>query len=92
MPEPLSTEVVKQRLAELEGWRFERDRLVKDFSFDGFSPAFGFVCRVALLAEGHNHHPTVCHSYASVTIETWSHDAGGVTERDLSLARAVNEL
>lgn len=92
MPEALADEVVTQRLNQLEGWRLEHNKLVKEISFAGFSAAFGFVCRVALLSETQNHHPNVCHSYATVRIETWSHDANGVTERDLKLAKAVNAL
>lgn len=92
MPEPLANDVVNQRLSTLPGWRLDADRIVKTYAFDSFSPAFGFACRIGLIAERQNHHPRVCHSYATVEVACSSHDAGGVTERDLELAGAIETL
>jgi len=92
MPDALEPASVRQRLAALPHWTFDGERLRREFRFDGFSRAFGFLARVALLAEAHGHHPEIHNSYATVVLELLSHDAGGVTERDLEMARAIDAL
>ncbi len=92
MPDALDMATIEAHLQTLDGWSLEDGKLRRQYEFDGFSAAFGFVCRVALLCEKQNHHPRTCHSYATVLIETWSHDAGGVTERDVKLAQAIQAL
>ncbi|MCB0987449.1 MAG: 4a-hydroxytetrahydrobiopterin dehydratase [Microthrixaceae bacterium] len=75
-----------------DGWAPTETGIRRDFAFRDFSEAFAFVTRVALLAERHDHHPDWSNSWNRVTIVLTSHDAGGVTWRDLELAAAINQL
>ena len=76
-----------------EGWTHENDMLTKEWRFADFSQAFGFMTRVALLAEQADHHPNWSNVYGTVCIGLTSHDAGNVvTEKDTSLARRINEI
>ncbi len=79
-------------LQQLSGWRYEDSQLKRDYRFKNFSEAFAFMTRVALLAEKHGHHPDLFNSYARVNIALSSHDAGGVTTRDIDLATNINKL
>ena len=69
-----------------------RDALRREFRFNDFSEAFGFMTRVALLAEQHNHHPEWFNVWNLVRIELSTHDAGGLTGKDIALARAIDAL
>jgi 4a-hydroxytetrahydrobiopterin dehydratase len=80
--------------AELPGWRLaaERDALVRSFRFADFSAAWGFMSRVALLAEQQNHHPEWSNVWNRVEILLTTHEAGGLSARDVALARAIDAL
>lgn len=80
-------------LARLPGWALVpgRDAIRKEFRFAGFSAAFGFMARVALAAEKLDHHPEWSNVYNRVDIVLSTHDAGGLTARDLALAQAIEE-
>lgn len=69
-----------------------RDAIVRAFKFADFSTAWGFMARVALLAEQQDHHPEWENVYNRVQITLTTHDAGGLSERDLRLARAIDKL
>jgi 4a-hydroxytetrahydrobiopterin dehydratase len=72
-------------------WTEGNNRLTKTFKFTNFVEAFGFMSKVALLAEKHNHHPFWTNVYNSVTIELNTHDAGDiVTDKDRALAKAID--
>jgi len=76
-----------------EGWTFCQDALTRDFKFDDFVGAFGFMSRVALLAEKADHHPEWRNVYNRVSISLTTHDAGSkVTDKDVALATAINVL
>lgn len=77
-----------------EGWIFEQGgkALVRSFKFKDFSEAFGFLTRVALHAEKADHHPEFTSVWNRVDFRLTSHDAGGVTERDVRLAEAIGRL
>jgi 4a-hydroxytetrahydrobiopterin dehydratase len=77
-----------------DGWALEESgkALVRSFKFKDFSEAFGFLTRVALHAEKQDHHPEFTSVWNRVDFRLTSHDAGGVTERDLKLAEAINRL
>lgn len=87
-------EAARARLAgELPGWRvLERDALHRAFKFADFSAAWAFMSRVALLAEKQDHHPEWSNVYNKVEITLTTHDAGGLTARDVTLARAIDKL
>ncbi|MFI5399926.1 MAG: 4a-hydroxytetrahydrobiopterin dehydratase [SAR324 cluster bacterium] len=89
---PLSAAEIQAALAGLPGWQFHEGRLRREFRFADFSTAFAFMTRVALLAERLNHHPDWSNVYQRVTIELHTHDAGGVTGRDVEMARRIGEL
>ena len=77
-----------------EGWAHEEGgkALVRTFIFKDFSEAFAFLTRVALQAEKINHHPEFTNVWNRVDFRLTSHDAGGVTDRDVGLAQAINRL
>ena len=69
-----------------------RDAIRREFRFKDFSQAWGFMARVALLAEQQNHHPDWSNVWATVRIELSTHDAGGLTAKDVALAQAIDAL
>lgn len=77
-----------------DGWSFEDGgkALVRTFKFKDFSEAFGFLARVALHAEKVDHHPEFTNVWNRVDFRLTSHDAGGVTDRDVKLAEAINGM
>jgi 4a-hydroxytetrahydrobiopterin dehydratase len=75
-----------------ESWELVDGKLRRELTFKDFSEAFGFMARVALLAEKANHHPDWSNSWNKVVIELMSHDKGEVTDRDVDLATAINQL
>ena len=83
-----------EALGRLKGWGHDAktDALTRDFKFKDFSEAFAFITRVALLAQAANHHPEWSNVYNKVTICLTTHDAGGMTARDVALAEAIDKL
>lgn len=74
-------------------WKEADNRLTKTFTFTDFNEAFGFMTRVAMVAEKMNHHPTWTNTWNTVSFELSTHDAGNkVTERDRKLADAIDKL
>ena len=94
MPERLSAEARKSALQGLAGWSdvAGRDAIAKTFTFKDFNEAFGFMSRAALVAEKHDHHPEWRNVYKTVEVVLATHDAGGVTSRDIDLATAMNAI
>ncbi len=85
----LTKEQVDEALKELEGWEREGDAIVKTFTFEWFTPAMGFVAKVGLLAERNDHHPDIDIRYKTVRLWLSTHDSGGLTERDVNLAKEI---
>ena len=76
-----------------KGWAEAGDALRKEFKFRNFTQAFGFLTQVAILSEKHNHHPHIENTYNRVILTLTTHDAGGkITERDLKLAEAIENV
>jgi 4a-hydroxytetrahydrobiopterin dehydratase len=94
MAEKLTGEVRQQALAKLPGWHEAagRDAIAKTFVFKDFSEAFGFMSRVALVAEKHDHHPEWKNVYKTVEVLLSTHDAGGLTGKDIALAEAMDAI
>jgi 4a-hydroxytetrahydrobiopterin dehydratase len=94
MVEKLTGNARKAALAKLDGWSEVqgRDAITRTFIFKDFNEAFGFMTRAALLAEKLDHHPEWFNVYDRVEVTLATHDAGGVTERDVALAEAMNRL
>jgi 4a-hydroxytetrahydrobiopterin dehydratase len=93
MAEKLSGEARKTALAGLAGWSEAkgRDAIEKSFKFADFNEAFGFMTRIALAAERMDHHPEWFNVYNKVDIVLSTHDAGGLSERDVKLARLIDK-
>jgi 4a-hydroxytetrahydrobiopterin dehydratase len=89
---PLSDEDLTTALETLPGWRIEEGKLHREFTFDDFVAAFGFMARAALCAERSNHHPEWFNVYNTVRVDLSTHDAGGITEMDVALAKELNGL
>ena len=86
----LTDNEITSRLSELPGWSYEKNALVRKFTFAGFPDAVAFVTRLAFDAEAADHHPDLLVSYKRVTV-TWStHSEGGVTEKDVAGVKQAN--
>ena len=94
MVEKLTGNARKSALGKLDGWSEVegRDAIRRTFTFADFNEAFGFMTRAALVAEKLDHHPEWFNVYDKVEVTLATHDAGGVTERDVALAEAMNRL
>ena len=93
MVDKLTGDARRSALENLQGWSEAegRDAVQKSFRFANFNQAFAFMTRVALKAEKMNHHPEWFNVYNRVDIVLSTHDAGGVTERDVELARFIDK-
>lgn len=93
MAEKLQGPARVQQLSELDGWQEVegRDAIQKTFTFKNFNQAFGFMTRVAMQAEKLDHHPEWFNVYKTVEVTLSTHDAGGVTELDIKLARFMDK-
>ena len=94
MPDLVIQSELETALQELDGWTLVDDRkaIEREFLFKGFNAAFGFISRVALAAERHNHHPEWSNVYNRVIIRWTTHSEGGVTNLDLKLARLCDRF
>ena len=94
MVERLSGAARSAALAKLNGWSDVpgRDAIARTFTFKDFNEAFGFMTRAALVAEKSDHHPEWRNVYKTVEVVLSTHDAGGVTSRDIALAEAMNRI
>jgi 4a-hydroxytetrahydrobiopterin dehydratase len=92
--EKLTGNARRTALAKLAGWSEvkDRDAISRTFAFRDFNEAFGFMTRAALVAEKLDHHPEWFNVYDKVEVTLATHDAGGVTERDIELAAAMDRL
>ncbi len=94
MAAKLSGKARSQALASLKGWTLVdgRDAISKRFVFRDFNAAFGWMARVALVAEKMDHHPEWSNVYRTVDVTLSTHDAGGLTELDVRLAMAMDAM
>jgi 4a-hydroxytetrahydrobiopterin dehydratase len=90
----LTLEAVLAALQEpdLSLWSLKDGKLHREYQFADFVFAFGFMSSVALVAEAQNHHPEWSNVYRTVVIDLTTHDAGGITDKDLALARRIERL
>ncbi len=89
----LNSDEITSALNDLEGWKRSDDKIAieKQFKFANFIEAFGFMTRMAIVAEKMNHHPEWFNVYNRVDVKLTSHDSDGVTQRDIKLAAAMNK-
>src|SRR5215203_7441404 len=90
MPEPLSDIAIQRELGSLPGWSRRGEVLTRTYTFRNFVESIDFVNRIAGVAEGMNHHPDIDIRYSRVTLVLSTHDAGGITQNDLDLAKAID--
>ena len=94
MVEKLNEAQREEGLRGIGGWAYEEDKgaIARVFKFKDFSEAFAFMSRVALAAEKAGHHPDWSNSYNTVSIRLSTHDAGGLTDKDFAVAKAINNI
>lgn len=88
----LSAERIAERIGELKSWVTEHEQLKKRFIFDDFAAALAFVNQVGALAEAADHHPDITFGWGYAEFAITTHDAGGLTESDFALAKAIEEI
>ena len=88
----LSDIEIQRGLGTLPGWSRKSDTLVKSYHFAAFPDGIAFIARVAQIAESMNHHPDIDIRYTKVHFALSTHDEGGITIKDLALAKAIEEL
>jgi 4a-hydroxytetrahydrobiopterin dehydratase len=91
-PVKLGEAEVQAKLENLPGWSLQDGKLHRQFQFRSFVEAFGWMSSVALVAESMGHHPEWSNVYNRVRVDLTTHDAGGITELDFTLAQRMNEL
>ncbi len=88
----LSESEIQERVGQLSGWTLKDQQLQSVMTFKDFVAAIGFVNQLVEPAEAAGHHPDIEISYNKVTINLTTHDAGGLTEKDFSLAQTISDL
>ena len=83
---------ITPELAHLKDWKFEKNALEKHFEFKDFTKALGFIIQVGFIAEKKNHHPELTNVYNKVTLRLNTHTENAVTNKDIDLAKAIDEL
>ncbi len=92
MSDLLEPDEIKSKLKKIPEWDLEGKRLLRTLEFDGFEEAVDFVNEVAEIAEKYGHHPDIDIRYTKIICSLSSHDSGGVTQKDLDLARAMDAV
>lgn len=88
----LTETTLKSVLNDLKDWHFNEDGIEKNFKFKDFTQALGFIVQVGVQSEKRNHHPELFNVYNKVSIRLTTHDANGVTDKDIDLAKAIDEI
>jgi 4a-hydroxytetrahydrobiopterin dehydratase len=88
----LSDVELNSALSQLQGWSIKDGKLHRQYQFGSFVEAFGFMSSLALVAESMGHHPEWFNVYNRVAIDLTTHDSGGITQKDVDLAKRANEL
>jgi 4a-hydroxytetrahydrobiopterin dehydratase len=91
-PKKLDEAALQHALRDLCDWTVRAGKLHREFRFADFSAAFGFMTRAALVADAMDHHPEWLNIHGRVEVDLTTHDAGGITELDLALARKMDAL
>ena len=91
MKQSLTQAELEQALPSISGWTLQEGKLIRDWTFKDFVQAMAFVNQVAALAESAGHHPDIDIRYNRVHLALVSHDAGGITQRDVNMAKQLNQ-
>lgn len=94
MTNRLSKTEIESQLGVSSQWKISRDdqAIERSFSFESFTDAWKFLCKVVLIAEEQQHHPTILNTYTQVTLTLSTHDAGGVTDKDIAFAQLIDQI
>ncbi len=94
MMHALNTDEITEALSQLSAWNYDAQRsaISKIFTFADFNAAFGFMSRVALYAEAHNHHPEWFNVWNRIEVTLTTHDVGGLSPRDVAMAQWMDAL
>jgi len=92
MTQLLTDDAVQGALSDLQGWSRHGEAIERQLRFRDFSSALAFLVRVGIEAEKANHHPEIANVYSRVTIRLTTHDAGGITEKDMDLAARIDAI
>ena len=90
MLQKLTPTEIQSHLSELDGWKLEDGKLFKEVLFPDFPRAFGFMASIAVVAEAMNHHPEWYNVYNKVRFWLTTHEAGGISNNDIALAKKIN--
>src|SRR5713101_5547080 len=91
-PQPLKEAELDSALAGLEGWTVAQSKLHREYKFPDFVHAFGFMATSAIAIEAMNHHPEWFNVYNKVVVDLTTHDAGGITKKDVELAQKLEGI
>ena len=91
-PYLLQNEELKELIAKIPGWEITSNSIEREFKFGNFIEAFAFMTKIALICEKHNHHPNWENVYSKVVIKLSTHDLGGITNLDQTIASEINEI
>ena len=91
-PYLLQNEELKELVAKIPGWEINSRQIQREFNFTNFIEAFSFMTKVALICEKYNHHPNWENVYSKVIIKLTTHDLGGITNLDQTLASEINKV
>ena len=83
---------LKELVVKIPGWEIKSEKIKREFNFANFIEAFSFMTKVAFLSEKFNHHPNWENVYSKVIIKLNTHDLGGITNLDLTLASEINKI
>jgi len=83
---------IQKEIQELKGWGFKDNAIDKAYVFKNFSEALAFIVQIGYISEKQNHHAEIWNVYNKVTLRLSTHDAGGVTDKDIKLAAAIDKL
>ncbi len=88
----LSDEEINDAINDLKGWKIADGNLYKRFSFPNFTESLDFIIKVGVIAEEKDHHPDICFGWGYAEFSITTHDAGGLTQNDFDLAKAIDNL
>ena len=91
-PYLLQNEELKELVAKIPEWKIISNHIEREFNFRDFIEAFSFMTKIALICEKHNHHPNLENVYSKVIIKLNTHDLGGITNLDQTIASEINEI
>ena len=91
-PYLLQNEELKELVAKIPGWEISSNYIEREFNFRNFIEAFSFMTKIALICEKHNHHPNWENVYSKVVIKLITHDLGGISNLDQTIASEINEI